>query len=111
MLLFNRLNAIQIMSIELFAVGVLRSIIEVALLSLLGQGMVGFLARASRTKNPIYSLFLIVGRPPIRMMRFIAPKAILDKHIPFLTFFTLFWLWIMLAYLKLSLCQMSGVLC
>jgi hypothetical protein len=99
------------MPIELWLVGSLRAIVEVALLSLLGQGAVGFLAGASRAKNPIYGLFSIIARPPIRMMRAIAPKAILDPHIPYLTFFILFGLWILLAAVKRLGCEMSGVVC
>ena len=99
------------MSIELFLVVVLRSLVEVALLSLLGQAMIGFLAGGAREKNPIYSLFAIITRPPIQIVRLMAPKAIHDKHIPYLAFFILFWLWILLASIKHSLCQMSGTVC
>lgn len=99
------------MPIELWLLGSLRAIVEVALLSLLGQGAVGFLAGASRAKNPIYGLFSIVARPPIRITRCIAPKAILDSHIPYLAFFILFWLWILLAAAKRLGCEMSGAVC
>jgi len=101
------------MSIELFifVVGALRAVLEVALLSLLGQGLVGFLAGASRGENPVYGLFSIVTRPPICALRFMTPRVIVDKHIPYVTFFVLFWLWILLAIFKRSLCEMSGGVC
>jgi hypothetical protein len=97
------------MSTELWLVGALRAIVEVALLSLLGQALVGFLAGPSRGSNPVYGLFALVGRPPIRLMRVLTPRVIVDKHIPYLTFFVLFWLWIALAYVKRWLCGPGGV--
>ncbi len=100
---------LNLMAIELFIVGALRAVVEVALLALLGQGLVGFLAGASRRKNPIYALFSIIVRPPVRLMRCIAPQAIIDRHLPYLTFFVLFWLWILLAYGKRSLCASGGL--
>jgi len=99
------------MSIELLSVSVLRTLVEVAMLCLLGQGVVGLLSGAARTSNPIYGLFLIVTRPPVQGMRFLMPRLIADKHIPFVTFFVLFWLWIVLAYVKRSFCQASGLVC
>lgn len=99
------------MSIELFIVGVVRTLVEVALLSLLGLWLVGLLAGASRQSNPVYRVFLIVTNPPVKFTRWITPKLIIDKHIPFVTFFVLFWLWILLAYVKRVLCNMSGLVC
>jgi hypothetical protein len=88
------------MSIELFFIGTLRAIVEVALLSLLGQVLVGFLAGASRQSNPAYRIFSVITKPPLRLARFLAPQLIIDKHIPFLAFFALFLIWIALAYIK-----------
>lgn len=99
------------MSIELFILGVVRALVEVALLSLLGQGLVGLLSGASRAKNPVYALFSIITRPAVRLTRFITPGVILDKHLPYVTFFLLFWLWISLAWLKRSLCEAGGLVC
>lgn len=99
------------MSIELFVVGAVRTLVEVALLSLLGLWLVGLLAGASRQSNPVYRVFLIVTHPPVKFTRWITPKLIIDKHIPFVTFFVLFWLWILLAYVKRVLCNMGGLVC
>lgn len=85
---------------EILLISILRAIIEVAMLTLLGQGILAFLAGSRRQSNPIYQLFGLITRPAIRAVRFITPGVILDKHIPFVTFFLLFWLWIALAYAK-----------
>lgn len=91
------------MSIALLVVTSLRSVVEVALLALLGQGTVGLFAGATREGNPVYRFFRIITRPPIRLTRFVLPKAIIDKHLPVVAFFVLFWLWIWLAYVKRSI--------
>lgn len=85
---------------ELLLLTICRALVEVAMLSLLGQGLVAVLAGARRETNPIYLLFRVVTRPVVRVVRFIVPKVVLDRHVPFVAFFLLFWLWIFLAYLK-----------
>lgn len=98
-------------NIELFIVSILRALTEVALLALLGQGAVSFLAGARRATNPIYQLFQIITKPALRMVRFVTPQVIIDKHLPFIAFFLLFWLWILLAYVKRVLCGIEGLAC
>lgn len=85
---------------DLFVLSALRALVEVALLALLGQGAVALLAGARRQTNPIYQLFAILTRPVIRAVRFITPKPIIDKHVPFVAFFLLFWFWLFLAWAK-----------
>jgi hypothetical protein len=83
-----------------FLLSALRAVVEVALLALLGQALVGLLSGARRADNPIYRLFQVVTRPVLRALRFVLPGAIIDRHLPFVAFFFLFWIWILLAYLK-----------
>lgn len=85
---------------DLLLIGILRALIEVAMLSLLGQGLLALLAGAQRGGNPIYMLFKIVTGPAMRATRRLMPKMVIDKHIPFVAFFLLFWLWIFLAYVR-----------
>jgi hypothetical protein len=81
-------------------VSTLRALVEVAMLCLLGQGLLALLAGNKREGNLIYQLFRVVTRPAIGLIRAIAPRQIIDRHLPFVTFFVLFWLWILLAYIK-----------
>lgn len=94
---------------DLFIVSILRALVEVALLALIGQGAVGLLSGARRAKNPIYVLFQVITKPVVRFTRWFTPKVILDQHIPFVAFFLMFWLWILLAWVKRELCVMSGL--
>ena len=85
---------------DLLILSILRALVEVALLALLGQGAVGLLAGAKRHGNAVYQLFEIITKPVIRVVRFITPKPVMDKHLPYVAFFLLFWLWIFLAWAK-----------
>jgi len=96
---------------ELLILSILRALTEVAMLSLLGQGLVAFLAGARRSTNPVYQLFNVITGPVVKAVRYITPKVIIDRHLPFVTFFLLFWLWILLAYVKRIVCEMSGLNC
>lgn len=91
------------MPLDLFLVGALRALIEVAGFALLGQGLLALLVGERRHGNPFYKVLAIVSAPAIRVARFIAPRAIPDTQIPMLTFFLLFSLWIGLAVLKRQL--------
>ncbi len=84
----------------LFLMSAIRAIVEVALLSLLGRGLLALLAGRRREQNSIYQLFCVITRPVIRLARAVAPRQIIDRHLPFVAFFVLFWLWLLLAYLK-----------
>ncbi len=87
-------------AIELHIVSILRALVEVAGMFLLAQGILFLLAGARRDKNIVYQLFRIITRPVVQATRFITPRVIVDKHIPFVAFFILFWLWLLLAYVK-----------
>lgn len=96
---------------EVLIISILRALTEVALLTLLGQGLLAVLAGNRRATNPVYQLFQIVTRPVLRIARFITPRMILDKHLPYVAFFLLFWLWITLALLKRYFCALGGLAC
>jgi hypothetical protein len=84
----------------LFLLTALRALVEVAGLSLLGQGIVGLLAGRRREENFVYRIFQAITRPAIRAIRAVLPAAIIDRHVPFVAFFVLLWLWLALAYVK-----------
>jgi ABC-type uncharacterized transport system permease subunit len=96
---------------EILIISIMRALTEVALLSLLGQGLVAFLAGSRRATNPIYLLFQTITKPALRVARVITPRVVIDKHLPYVAFFLLFWLWILLAYMKRTLCGIEGLVC
>jgi len=96
---------------ELLIISILRALTEVALLTLFGQGLLALLAGSRRATNPVYRVFQVITGPVIRTVRLITPRLVIDRHIPVVTFFLLFWLWIFLAYVKRIVCQMNGLNC
>jgi len=96
---------------ELLILGVLRALVEVSMLFLLGQGLLALLAGGRRHTNTIYKLFVIVTAPVLKAVRKVSPPQIIDKHLPFVAFFLLFWLWIGLAYLKRLYCDANLLQC
>jgi hypothetical protein len=62
----------------------------------LGQGLVAVFAGSRRDQNVIYQVFRIVTGPVTRATRFLMPKFIPDRHIPFIAFGLLLWVWIFL---------------
>lgn len=96
---------------ELLILGVLRALVEVSMLFLLGQGLLALLAGSRRHDNTMYRLFLIITGPVVKAMRRVTPRQIIDKHVPFIAFAVLFWLWIALAWLKRLYCDANLLQC
>jgi len=98
-------------NIDLLIVSVLRALVEVAGFFLLGQGLLYVLAGGTREKNAIYLLFRLITSPVVKAIRSITPKQIVDKHVPVVAFFLLFWMWIGLAYIRRAICIADGLAC
>jgi hypothetical protein len=96
---------------EILLISIVRSLVEVAGFFLLGQGLLFILVGASRENNGVYQLFRIVTNPVIKLVRAITPRIVIDRHIPLVSFFLLFWLWIALAYLRRTICLANGLAC
>ena len=99
------------MPFDILLVSVLRTLVEVAGFALLGQGALAVLAGKYREQNAFYRVLRIVTQPAVRAVRYITPRFVIDAHIPMLTFFLLFWLWIVLALLRRHLCGLHGLAC
>jgi uncharacterized protein YggT (Ycf19 family) len=68
---------------------VLHTLIMVAGLSLLGQGVVGLFNWRRRHDNFVYQLFSIITRPVVAVARRLTPRVILDQHVPLVAFLLL----------------------
>lgn len=66
---------------------ILKALNEVAWFALAGMGLMYAFAGEKRHANPIYQVFRIVAGPAIVVTRFLAPRFVLDRHIPALAFF------------------------
>lgn len=90
-------------------VSMIKLLAEIALLALLGQGVLAILAGAKRETNLFYQLLQILTRPFIAGARFITPKVVLDRHVPFVAFLLLFFAWLAATLTKISICVQIGV--
>lgn len=90
-------------------VSIVKLLAEIALLALVGQGVLAILAGAKRDSNLFYQLLQIMTRPFIAGARFITPKVILDRHVPFVAFFLLAFVWVAATMTKISICVEIGV--
>ncbi len=93
----------------LIVVTSVKLVAEIALLALLGQGVLGLLAGARRETNPFYGLLQIVTRPFVRLARAITPRVVLDRHVPLVAFLMLAIVWLAATLAKINLCLQIGV--
>jgi hypothetical protein len=84
----------------LLAAIIFKALVELALVALLGQGLLFVLAGSSRHTNLVYKLFAIVTAPIMKAARFVTPRFIVDQHIGFVAFFLLLALWVAALALK-----------
>ncbi|HJV70311.1 hypothetical protein [Ideonella sp.] len=86
----------------------LKLVIEIALLALAGQFVLGLLAGAGRESNVFYRLFQVLTGPFVKGMRRIAPRIVLDRHLPLATFVFLLTMWLVVTLVKINLCLQAG---
>lgn len=79
-----------------FFLRALKAVVEVAGFAYLGQGLVAVFSGTRRDQNVIYQVFRIVTGPVTRATRALMPRFIPDRHIPFVAFGLLLWVWILL---------------
>lgn len=90
-------------------VSVFKLLAEIALLALLGQGVLALLAGAKREQNVFYQLLQVLTRPVLAGTRFITPKVVIDRHVPIVTCLLLVFIWVAATISKISICVQIGV--
>ena len=68
---------------------IVHTLMLVAALALLGQGVVGIFNWRRRHENFVYQLLSVVTRPVVRVVRLITPRVIIDEHVPLVAFLLL----------------------
>jgi hypothetical protein len=96
------------MQIELLLVVILKALAELALMFLLGRGLLYILAGRKRQGNIFYQVFCIVTDPLLRAARWLTPRFIIDTHIPFVAVVLVGWIWLALALWALPAMCASG---
>jgi hypothetical protein len=92
----------------LLLVSSIKLVAEIALLAMVGQWLLGLLAGSKRESNFFYQLLAVLTRPFVRGARWLAPRAVLDRHLPLVAFLLLGFTWIAATLTKISLCLEPG---
>ena len=92
----------------IFAIAI-KLVAEIALLVLLGQGVVGVLAGDKKAGNLVYRLLQLLGKPWTSAARWVSPRFVIDRHVPLVAFFCLLLVWVTASVLKVGICLQIGV--
>ncbi|HLL19106.1 MAG TPA: hypothetical protein VK439_10005 [Rubrivivax sp.] len=87
----------------------IKLIAEIALMALLGQGVLALLAGAKRETNFFYRLFKVMTSPFTRAARFISPRIVLDRHVPLVAFLLVLFIWVVATAVRIEHCVRIGV--
>ena len=87
---------------------ILKAINEIALLSLMAQGLLYLFAGAKRDTNPVYFLFKTLTNPVMKFTRLITPRIIVDQHVGFVALFLLLVIEVLLIAAKIYLVVQAG---
>jgi hypothetical protein len=95
----------------LMVLNALQLVLYIALLALLGQGVLHVIAGARRDQNFFYRLLQVIARPFTVPVRWMTPRQVADAHVPLVTFFLLLIFYAVITFEKIDLCirsQMAG---
>ncbi len=99
------------MPIEYTLVSILLALVQVAIYLFLGRGAMYILAGAGREQNFIYQLFKKGTEPLVKATRVIAPKFVVDRHVPFATLALLVLAGLLLIQGRRAICVAQQLVC
>lgn len=82
----------------------LQLVLYIALLALLGQGVLYVLAGERRDSNFFYRLLQVLGKPFTLPMRLATPRQVADRLVPVITFFVLAVLYAVVTFERADYC-------
>ena len=94
--MLTTLNAIQL-------------VLYIALLALLGQGVLYVLAGPRRDSNFFYKLLQVVSKPFTWPLRKLMPKQVADHQVPIVAFMLLLLLYAVVTFERADLCVTSNL--
>lgn len=84
-------------------------VLYIALLALLGQGVLYVLAGARRESNFFYKLLQVVSKPFTWPLRKLMPKQVADHQVPIVAFMLLLLLYAVVTFERADLCVTSNM--
>ncbi len=91
----------------LTALNLAQLVLYIALLALVGQGILYVLAGAGRDTNFFYKLLQVLSKPFTLPVRKITPRQVGDSQVPVVTFFLLVVLYAVVTFERADLCVSS----
>ena len=88
---------------------IVQLVLYIALLALLGQGILFVLAGGKRDSNVFYKLLQLLAKPFTLPVRKITPKQISDAQVPLLTFLLLIIVYAVVTFERADLCVTSNL--
>jgi hypothetical protein len=82
---------------------------EIALLAMAGQWMLGWLAGEGKNTNPFYRVLQGVGKHWMLSARWLSPRILPDRHLPWAALFLAVSIWLVATAGKVSICLKIGV--
>ena len=95
----------------LFTLRLVKTVVEIALLALVGQGIVWAMIRAAGQppeRNFFYRTLQTIAMPVTRPLRWITPKFVADRHIPWAALGLLVAAWAWVFFAILNACAAAG---
>ena len=89
---------------------IVQLVLYIALLALLGQGILYVLAGGKRDSNVFYKLLQVLAKPFTLPVRKLTPKQISDAQVPLVTFLLLMILYAVVTFERADLCVTSQML-
>ena len=93
----------------LLIVSAVKLIVEIALMALAGQCLLGLLAGAKREQNFFYRVLQVLTNPVVKGVRFLTPRVVLDRHVPLAAFALLASIWLLTTIVKIDMCLRVGI--
>ena len=88
---------------------ILQLVFYIALLALVGQGVLYVLAGARRNDNIFYRLLQVVSKPFTVLVRWFTPRQVDDRHVPVVTFLLLLIVYAVVTFEKIHLCMAANM--
>ena len=93
----------------LLFVSAVKLVVEIALMALAGQFVLGLLAGAKRDSNFFYRVLQVVTGPVLKGVRLLTPRVVLDRHMPIAAFVLLGSIWLVATMVKIDICLQVGI--
>lgn len=96
---------------SLLLIQIVKALVEVVLMLFVARGLLALFFLPARHKlngNFIYQLFVKGTQPLVRVMRWVTPRFVLARHLPFAAFAVLLVSWLGLSMVKLTMCGQNA---